>query len=302
MIFTPYFNQPNCCKLSNGEVDAIITTDIGPRIIRYAFPDAENILAEIPEGGETTEYGEWHSYGGHRLWHAPEAMPRSYEPDNSPVPYEILNDLSIRLTPAAEPHTGIQKEMTVYLASTGTELTIDMKLINRGPWPITAAPWGLTIMNGGGVSIFPQEPYRSHSEYLLPARPFVLWHYTDLSDPRWRIGKKYICLSTDEARTNPQKVGFMNKQGWAGYCRKNTLFIKQFPFVEGAEYCDYGCNNESYTVKSFMEIETLAPLSLINPGESTSYSEKWNLFSDFKMGSSDDELDAALQGVLGSIR
>ena len=32
-----YFNQPNCFKLSNGIVEVIVTTDIGPRIIRYGF-------------------------------------------------------------------------------------------------------------------------------------------------------------------------------------------------------------------------------------------------------------------------
>ncbi len=54
-------------------------------------------------------------------------------------------------------------------------------------------------MAPGGRAIYPQEPYISHTEYLLPARPMVLWHYTDLSDPRFQLGDRFLRLSTDDA-------------------------------------------------------------------------------------------------------
>ena len=54
-----YFNQPNCYKLSNGTVEVIVTTDIGPRIIRYGFQGEENLLAEVPDLKVTTELGDW---------------------------------------------------------------------------------------------------------------------------------------------------------------------------------------------------------------------------------------------------
>ena len=34
-------------KLSNGAVDLVVTTGIGPRIIRYAFVGGENILPNV---------------------------------------------------------------------------------------------------------------------------------------------------------------------------------------------------------------------------------------------------------------
>ena len=40
-------NLSNCLKLSNGQVEVVVTTDIGPRIIRYAFVGGENILGEM---------------------------------------------------------------------------------------------------------------------------------------------------------------------------------------------------------------------------------------------------------------
>lgn len=289
-----YLDLPNCYRLSNGTIEVVVTTDIGPRILRYGFPGAENILGEVPEAVIKTTLGDWKPWGGHRLWTAPEANPRSYAPDNSPLQYEFDGEYSIRLAQAVEPQTGIQKEMTVKLEPAGSKLTVHHRITNRGLWEISLAPWALTIMNGGGVAIIPQEPYRSWDEYLLPARPFVLWHYTDLTDPRWAIGKKYIRLRTDEARPEPQKLGLGNKQGWAAYHRRGNLFVKRFSFEEGASYPDYGSNNETYTAGSFIEIESLGPIRRLAPGEAATHEERWSLSAGVEIDASEDALEAAL--------
>jgi len=41
----PYFNQPNCYKITNGTVDVIVTSDIGPRVIAYRLTGGSNVLA-----------------------------------------------------------------------------------------------------------------------------------------------------------------------------------------------------------------------------------------------------------------
>lgn len=293
-----YFNQPNCYKFSNGVVEVIMTTDIGPRVIRYSFPGEDNMFAEIPDTKVKTEFGEWRPWGGHRLWHAPEGIPRSYWPDNSPVKYKLEGANAIRLSQDVEAKTGIEKEMLVSLAAEGTAVTVTMKLTNRGYWPIEMAPWGMTIMNGGGYSILPQEPYISHDDKIDAARPMVIWHYTNLMDPRWTIGKKYIRLKTDEKNLESQKVGILNKQGWAGYYRGKTLFVKNFPYVEKAQYPDYNCNNETYTAGTFMELETLGPLAHLEPGQSTEYSEVWHLFKNVDLGDTEATLDAAITPLI----
>ncbi|HEY0404804.1 MAG TPA: hypothetical protein VGC89_03710 [Pyrinomonadaceae bacterium] len=293
-----YLNQPNCYRLANGTVEAIVTTDIGPRLLRYGFVDDENILGETPEAVIKTELGDWKPWGGHRLWTAPEANPRSYAPDNSPVEFETAGPRSIHLTQAADARTGIQKEMTVTLEPAGSGLTILHRLVNRGLWSINVAAWALTIMNGGGVAILPQEPYRSWDEELLPARPLVMWHYTDLSDARWTFGPKHIQLKTDEAMAAPQKIGIANKQGWAAYHRRDVLFIKRFNYVEGATYPDYGSNNEAYTAGAFIEIESLGPLRQLEPGAATMHEERWSLHRDIEIDGTEDSIEAAVKSCL----
>lgn len=292
--------QPNCYRLSNGTVEVIVTTDIGPRIVRYGFVGGDNMLAELPEMKVETTLGTWHAWGGHRLWTAPEAMPRSYAPDNAPVQFTIDGG-TIRLVQPVEEATGIQKEMTVSLADEGTGVTVGHRLTNRGFWAIDVAPWALTIMNGGGTVLIPQEPYRSHDDYLLPVRAVALWAYTDLGDPRWRFGPKFIRLSTDASREAPQKIGVANTRGWAGYLREGTLFVKRFPWNPTATYPDYGVNTETYTSGTFIELETLGPLVRLEPGESTAHEERWALFRDVQALDADDELDAALRPLLESL-
>jgi hypothetical protein len=293
-----YLNLPNCLKVSNGTVELIITTDVGPRIIRYGFVGDENILGEVPEASVKTALGEWKPLGGHRLWHAPEAMPRTYSPDNGPIEVKQEGN-TIRLVQPVEPITNIQKEMTVTLDAEGTGVHIHHKLTNRGLWGITMAPWALTIMNGGGTTILPQEPYKSHDEELLPARPFVFWTYTDLTDPRWAIGKRFIRLKTDDALKESQKIGIGNKQGWAAYHRKKVLFIKRFPWDPKAVYPDYGSNCETYTAGSFMEVETLGGLKLCETGDSVEHVERWFLFNNVDIGPTEATLDAAVTPLVG---
>jgi hypothetical protein len=297
-----YLNQPNCYKLTNGAVEVIVTTDIGPRIVRYCFSGDENILGEVPDLTIKTELGDWKPWGGHRLWTAPEAHPRSYSPDNGPVDYELVGERSIRLIQPVEPQTRIQKEMTVTLEPEDAGLTVHHKIINRGLWSIDAAPWALTIMNGGGVAILPQEPYLSWEQCLLPARPLVLWHYTDLTDARWTIGKKYIQLRSEPEASAPQKIGIANKQGWVAYYRQKSLFVKRFPYEEDVVYPDYQSNNEVYTAGSFIEVESLGAIRQLEPGAAATHEERWNLYRDIEIGAGEEAIDAALSACMSNVR
>ncbi|MBU2563373.1 MAG: DUF4380 domain-containing protein, partial [Actinobacteria bacterium] len=77
----------NCIRMTNGEVEIIITTDVGPRIVRFGFVGDQNLFREFKQQQGKTGGDKWLIYGGHRLWHAPEVKPRTYFPDNNPVNY-----------------------------------------------------------------------------------------------------------------------------------------------------------------------------------------------------------------------
>jgi len=290
-----YSHFGNVMKLSNGTVDVMVTTDLGPRVIFYGFTGGTNILAEMgPESVVKTDLGDWHPWGGHRLWTAPEGMPRSYWPDNDPVRGEVVGSDSVSVTPKPETANNQQKQIIVKLDPDGTSVTVTNKITNIGYWTMELAPWAVTIMNGGGTTIIPQEPFIPHGKVLLPARPMALWNYTDLSDTRWTFGKKYVRLKCDPALKFPQKIGAMVKAGWVAYAKDKLVFVKHFPFVEGATYPDFGCNFETYTDGDFMEVETVGQLVKLQPGETVTHVEHWNLFKDVNLGTTDDSIEVAL--------
>ncbi len=294
-----YGGWDNCVRLSDGVIELIATTDVGPRIIRFGFVGGANLFFEKPEDMGKTGGSEWRIYGGHRLWHAPEASPRTYSLDNSPVAYQ-WDGAILKLQQATEPETGIGKEIDVTLHPGAGRVSVLHRLTNENPWEIELSAWALTAMAAGGRAILPQEEYRSHPEYLLPARPLVLWHYTDMSDPRWTWGPRYIQLRQDPGATTKQKVGLLNSLGWAAYALGDDLFVKRYPFRRGAEYPDFGCNTEVFTDAAMLEVESLGPMIRLDPdGGSVEYREEWYLFQA-RPGVDEQSLDEVLGPLVAS--
>ena len=297
-----YKGWNNCYRLANDQVELIITGDVGPRIIRFGFVNDVNEFCEFSDMVGKTGGDEWRIYGGHRLWHAPEAKPRSYYPDNEPISLEMLDNDMVQVIQSTETTTGIQKEMDIFLDPEDAHVRITHRLINNGLWGVELAPWALSVMAPGGKVIFPLPPRGSHADGdLLPGNLLTLWSYTDLSDPRWTFGKKYIMLRQDPDAAEPQKIGAMVPDGWAAYANHNHLFVKTFNFVPEALYPDFGCSVETFTNSDFIELETVAPLSWLEPGEMVEHEENWFLFKDIPLPKSDGDIEKNILPKIESI-
>ena len=274
----------NCLRLTNNEIEVVISVEFGPRILAYNFVGGDNVLGIHGDKTISTALGDFRIYGGHRLWIAPENMPNSYTPDNDPVQYfydEINN--SIKLIQPVETISQTQKEMTVSLDKQGSGVNVHHKITNLGDTEIELAAWALTIMREGGEVLVPNETYRQYgAETLLPVRNLTVWSYTDFSDPRWRFDREFIHLRVDAERTEPQKIGVLNKKGWAKYLVGDFEFTKTFAYDESKIYPDMNSNMEIYTAGDFVEIESLAPLCRLKKGESTEHLETWNLAKSTK--------------------
>lgn len=288
-----YGGWSNCIELSNGEIDLVATTDVGPRIIRLGFAHGKNFFKEFPDQMGKTGGNEWISYGGHRFWHGPEVMPRTYAPDNSPVEHQ-WNGTTLKLIQPVETSTGLQKEIEITLDGQLNHVTVLHRLTNRNLWAIEAAPWALSVMDGPGRAIFPQEMAVNQ---LLPIRSLALWGYTNMADSRFIWGTKYIQMKCDPGAKTAQKIGVMNTPGWAAYARGEELFIKRFGFDAKAQYPDFGCNTECYTNGAMLEVETLGPLCKLGPGGSVEHVEHWFLFKA-GIGAEENAIDKDLLPLL----
>ena len=280
-----YAQWQNNYRLSDGRLEAIVTADVGPRVIRFGFAGGPNEFAELFEHRLATPLGEWRIYGGHRLWHSPEAMPRSYCPDNEPVEVECSEDC-LEVRQPKEELTGIRKAMRLTLGD--GFLDVEHSLTNEGPWAVELAPWALSVMAPGGVAILPQAT-TTDPDGLLPNRLLVLWPYTDPRDPRLYLGRKLVLLHQDAQAAGPIKVGLNADSGWAAYYNRGHLFLKRFTVEPWATYPDYGCTVESYTNAQMLELETLGPLVLLEPGEATYHTERWYLFEGVELPLADEQ-------------
>jgi len=273
-----YSGWPNCLKLSNAYVELVATTDIGPRLLHFGWNGSRESLFYLdPATAGQTGGDEWHAYGGHRFWHGPEIMPRTYVPDNAPIQHEWDGQV-LRLIPATEQLTGMQKIVEVELHETDPMVTVRHILVNHGPWEVSAAPWALTVLAPGGTAILPQEPFVPFPEALLPARPLVLWQYTDMADPRLTWESRFAALRQDADAKAPVKIGIRNSVGWGAFAKGDTVFIKKTVLDPAATYPDFGCNWETYTDSHFLELETLGPLAPIAAqGGKVEHREEWSL-------------------------
>src|SRR5947199_20895 len=162
------------------------------------------------------------------------------------------------------------------------------------------ACWALTAMNLQGKVILPQEPPQSHDAALGPVRPLVMWSYTNLSDPRLMLGKSFITLTQDPNNKDSEKIGILNKQGWAAYTRNGTLFLKRFAYDPDKTYSDYNVNNETYTDYRFIELESLGPLEKVAPGATITHTENWWLFKNVDLGNDESGIANALEPILSA--
>jgi hypothetical protein len=286
----------NCAHLTAGEAEILVTLDVGPRIIRYAFPEGENELFESAKDAGKKGGTEYRSYGGHRLWVGPEHAEKTLQPENEPVEYTLEGDTHVF---RSQPDKfGLQKEIRIKTA--GEAVKLEHRIYNRAEEPNEFAPWALTVMAAGGECLFPQAPHQPHSENFLPVRPLVLWSYTDMSDPRWTWGRHVIRLRQDPDR-GPQKVGMLIPEGYAAYANHGNLFLKRFEYIQGATYTDMGCNFETFTREDMLEVESLGPFQSVVPGSYASHRETWYLLRDAIPPQGDEECGEWLQ-ELTSIR
>lgn len=283
----------NCLQLSNDSLSLIVTTQVGPRILSLTLNGGENHMALFEDTLGKTNSDQWHSLGGHRLWHSPEGMPRSYSPDTSPIEYELIDD-GIFMRQAVEPLTGIRKEMTVTLHPQRGGVRIAHRLTNEGMWPVELSAWPITVMAKGGREVLPQTRRETG---LLSNRTMTLWPYTHMNDPRVFWGSRYIMLDQDPAITNSFKIGLSNEDGWGAYFNHGQLFIKRFSHQMDKPYPDGGCSYETYVCGDFLEMESLSPLTTLLPGGHVDHLEQWDLYDNVARPDRDEQqVDALLEG------
>jgi hypothetical protein len=274
-----YHGWNQAYRLANAQVELVVVTEVGPRILHFGFLGATNLLFQAESDlGRSGDEGH-RFYGGHRLWHAPESIPRTYQPDNQPAEVEQF-DSTLRVTAPAEAGTGIQKQIDLRISEERAQVTLTHRLINRGLWPVELAPWAITQVVPGGEALIPLPGLRQFAaETLQPSFSIAAWPYANLGDPRLRFEEPAIRVRQDSQAGSPLKLGVRGGRGWLAYSLGNAVFVKRAAYQPAARYPDLNSSLEVYTDGSFLELETLGPLQTLQPGDQAEHVEDWFLLT-----------------------
>jgi hypothetical protein len=293
-----YKGWHNCYHVTNGEIEAIVTGDVGPRIIRFGFVGGQNMFKEYAEQLGKTGEAAFQLRGGSRVWKAPEDPVATWAPDNVPVNIKVTPTGLIATAPI-EPLTKLQKEIEISMAATGTKVTVSNRITNHGLFAIEFSPWVLTMMAQGGMVVAGFPPRGTHPQNLEVTNPLSMWAYTDLSDSRWKFTKKYLTLRQDPNNSNAQKLGSFNVDTWAAYFLNDDAFVKRTKADPTKTYPDFGCSFETFTNNEFLEIETLGPMTKVQPEHMVEQVEQWGLYRNVKPAAiTDEELTRVLTPML----
>jgi hypothetical protein len=275
-LFKRMMNMVDKCTLKNDFFEIEYRTD-ALRISGITPTGKTNLLVDLADMPPVnTPYGDYQFLGGHRIWHAPEALPRTYIPDGEVQTSDVPN--GVFLGTATEAGTGIQKCMEIRLSPNKASVTVTHTLLNNGLWTVELAPWAITQFRQGGTVILPMPVGNADPAGLLHNRQLSIWPYTRMNDPRVRWDDEFILFQADSLLP-PFKIGYFNPHGWMAYWVDGVLFRKTFDVKSGLPHPDNNCNCEMYCNHLFVELESLGPLTALAPGASITHVETWDVFA-----------------------
>jgi len=255
-----------------GDVQVTVALGAGPRILRYARRGGPQLFADLP--GEVIESatGDFAFLGGHRLWRAREIPSITYEPDDRAAEIDRTTD-GFRLTgpPGLD---GISR--IVELKQRDDATVVDHTLRNDGSGAVRCAAWSITQLVPGGTAVLAQPLDPVDAAGALPTGRSCFGR-TDPAGPEVELRRSEAHIHASPTQTR-SKIGQANRRGWLAYALGGEVFVKWAPLHDDSrEYADLGASVECYRDHRFLELESLGPLTEIEPGSELRHREVWTL-------------------------
>jgi len=266
-----YLGWKSAYSLRLGDAELIVVTEIGPRVMGLSVAGGPNLLYVDPTtAGQGQGDTEWHTYGGARIWVAPESHD-SYSPDNAPCEVDVADGVFTALAPVSE-RTHLQKRLTI--SAQDHRFVLDMGVTNHADALYSGTVWAISCVVPRGAVAFPWGRGGVWDQKKICYWNRWLSSTSDVTSSQYRPGPDlFRVVPTGEQG----KVGTGSPEGWIAYCRDEATFIKQHAVIPAAVYPDDNCSQQLYTCPDFIEMETLAPMGVIYPGEEIVHREVWTV-------------------------
>ncbi len=273
-----YHGYPDCVQLKNQQTRVILCPAAGGRVLEYSL-QGKNVLYLDPEGaGGIYEPGKkGPSMTAGRFDIGPEqTIPRHPQLWMGRWQATITGPRSARLTSQANKATGVQLTRDFTLDPTSTNLSCRQTIKNVSPDPVAYCHWSRTFALGKGICVIPlTRPSRfPHGYVMYGPGPAINFRP---EDPNIRIRDQFLEIT---AAPRYPKLGMDSYAGWFAYLMKNNImFIKRFPTYRNRVYNEVAGLTMSiwYPDRPMCELEPIGPQENLQPGQSASFTETWQL-------------------------
>jgi hypothetical protein len=242
----------------------------GARVTRFAYR-GQNVLT-----GPELSAINW----GSTFWPSPQAQweappdhwPPIPEVDSGPYSASVLGDSIVTVgSPSARGSVSVRKKFTPLLdkASIDVEYTLKNENAVAASW----APWEISRVASLGLTFFPTglgAPVLSQ----LPTTEVdgITWYRNDPTTVQGTYGDKFVADGAE---------------GWLAHVTTgNLLFLKTFPDIQPAQQAPAKYNEGEIAIyasqaetaaSAYVEIEPQGPYTLLQPGESVTWTVRWYL-------------------------
>lgn len=256
-----YAGWDDCIYISNGVFEAVVSTQVGPRILRYSRVGGPNLFyLDQYAAGMTEELKVWRLYGGHTFDFRIDGKKILY-PENIPVEVR-LEASSMHFEPMVVGDTGITKQISIRMCRRGG-LEVKETLTNTSDAPISIVAEATTNLMPGGVAALPANSAKAVRTPKAEA---------DLR--RTNFGKELCLVSQDMINGGEFALDFAADERWCGYFNLGCLFIITTPQEDTFDNINIGVSG----TPERMAITTYSNPVVLAPGESHTHTEVYNIF------------------------
>jgi hypothetical protein len=285
-----YYGYSGCIALENGTTRVVLGQHAGGRVLEYAL-HGENALYLAPDqAGWVYREGEppIHISAG-RCDVGPEhVVPRRPTLWLGAWTGEITGPRAARMVSQDDPETGVRLTRDFELDAASSRLRFTQRQTNVSRRVTEWCHWSRTFARHGGVGVMPltERPMsRFPKGYVMygSAGPgigaAIGFRPEDPQITRQRAGgRDYLVIA---GVPQAPKLGFDSYAGWFAYIEPHGVaFVKRFAADPNRVYNEVAAITSCiyYPKDRFVELEPIGPRETLEPGQSASYTEEWELF------------------------
>ena len=273
----------NCIELSNKTTRVVLEPNMGGRVLYYELKGKNILYIDKQQDGQKGRKLEipTEPCGGRFLFGPEKTLGERELYMFGEWTGEITGEYSAKLISKVDPKYGIRIVREFELDPNSSYVKMTQTMINESDKEQRYYYWSRVFAKGGGIAYVPLNPHsRFPKGYALygPTNPKNVIFYKPDDEPN--IKKREGILEVIDTPTLP-KFGFDASEGWLAYISKDDLlFITKFDIEPKEMYGDLLANTSSiwYYKDIVCEIEPIGPVAVMQPGDSSSFSEHWYLY------------------------